>query len=174
MSLNITLIIEAQKILNQAVSSVVEDLELFQPFAQATLRLKALEKYELPPTSKEASYIYVFSVGQIKESVLLRDLCSEEKIMKRINLPRINKCNPGRVLYVGSSTTGIQRRINEHLGFGHNATYSLQLNKWANKLPFSISFIIYEIKEVGQDIIQLLEDSLSNKHKPVLGKKGGR
>jgi hypothetical protein len=37
---------------------------------------------------------------------------------------------PSRVIYVGSSTTNPSKRISEHLGKGHKATYALHLEHW--------------------------------------------
>ena len=83
--------------------------------------------------------------------------------------PKLNK--PSSTLYVGSSTTGLKKRIKEHLGDGNKHTYALQLKHWF-KGKYKITIKVYN-SDTQREIIQLIEDNLSYYLKPAFGKKGG-
>ncbi len=83
--------------------------------------------------------------------------------------PKLNK--PSSTLYIGSSTTGIKKRIKEHLGDGSKHTYALQLKHWF-KGKYKITIKVYN-NNTPREIIQLIEDNLSYNLKPAFGKKGG-
>jgi len=89
------------------------------------------------------------------------------KYKKERSCAKLN--SPSAVMYVGSSTTGIKKRIEQHLGYGHKSTYSLHLNHW-----FKGEFkIIIKQYNVSKEILQIIEDDLSDRLKPAFGKKGG-
>lgn len=72
-------------------------------------------------------------------------------------------------MYVGSSTTGVKKRIQQHMGDGHAGTYALHLKHWF-KANYRITIKQYsETKEV----LQIIEDDLSESLKPAFGKQGG-
>lgn len=75
-----------------------------------------------------------------------------------------------RTMYVGSSTTGIRKRIREHLGDGHRGTYALQLKHW---FEGKYKITIRDYGDLEPELIQLLEDDLSHALKPAFGKRGG-
>jgi len=72
---------------------------------------------------------------------------------------------------VGSSTTGLKKRIKEHLGDGSKSTYSLQLKHWFNG-SYRITIKVYDDK-ISREVIQIIEDNLSHQLKPAFGKQGG-
>ena len=72
-------------------------------------------------------------------------------------------------MYVGSSTTGIRKRIEQHLGDGNKNTYALHLKYWF-KGDWKITVREYN---VSKDVLQIIEDDLSDKLKPAFGKQGG-
>lgn len=80
--------------------------------------------------------------------------------------PKLN--SPSGVMYVGSSTTGLQKRINEHFGDGHKATYALNLGHWF-KGDFEVSIRVYN---KPPKVIQLIEDALAYDLQPAFGKRG--
>ncbi len=88
------------------------------------------------------------------------------KVKKTRKCPKIN--SPSNILYVWSSTTNLRKRLNEHLGNWHKATYALNLNHWF-KNKFKIEIQTYDIEK---EILQLIEDNLSYSLKPAFGKKG--
>ena len=77
---------------------------------------------------------------------------------------------PSKVLYVGSSTTGIRNRIQGHLGNGPKGTYALQLKHW---FIGQYKIVIRDYGEIDREIIQLIEDDLADSLKPSFGKRGG-
>ena len=96
------------------------------------------------------------------------DNLKEYKDKKERNCPRLN--SPSSILYVGSSTTGLKKRINEHIGDGSKSTYSLQLKHWF-KGKYKITIKVYD-SNISREIIQLIEDNLSYQLKPAFGKQG--
>jgi len=83
--------------------------------------------------------------------------------------PKLNQ--PSSILYVGSSTTGVKKRIKEHIGDGSKSTYSLQLKHWFNG-SYKILIKVYD-DSISREIIQIIEDNLSYQLKPAFGKQGG-
>jgi len=73
------------------------------------------------------------------------------------------------MMYVGSSTTGIRKRIEQHIGDGYKGTYALHLRHWFNG-TYKITIKQYD---ESKDVLQIIEDDLSDKLKPAFGKQGG-
>lgn len=76
---------------------------------------------------------------------------------------------PSKFLYVGASTTGVRKRIEQHIGDGHPGTYALHLRHW-----FTGEWKI-TVKEfdVSREVLQIIEDALADALHPAFGKKGG-
>jgi hypothetical protein len=92
---------------------------------------------------------------------------SRYKDKKERKCARLNV--PSKVMYVGSSTTGVKKRIEQHKGDGHRDTYALHLKHWFQS-DYRITIKLYsETKEV----LQIIEDDLSDRLKPAFGKQGG-
>ena len=83
------------------------------------------------------------------------------------NCPQLN--GSSNVMYVGSSRTGVKKRIEQHIGKGHKATYALHLSHWF-KGKFKITVTEYD---VTNEVLQILEDDLSDCLAPAFGKRGG-
>jgi len=166
-----TKIIEAKRALQSAVGDFLIDID-DSLLCEHSFSLSALEAIEIK-ADKSKSYIYVFST---KEASQIKEACRKMKASQtKIKLPLISKATtPSDCLYVGSSTTGITKRIKEHLGFGHDSTYSLQLNKWAGGIDAQIILKVYEFSGIEQSIVQLIEDGLHEKLSPTLGKRGSK
>lgn len=76
---------------------------------------------------------------------------------------------PSTVMYVGSSTTGVRKRIEQHLGQGYGGTYALHLSHW-----FEGEYkITVKQHDVSDEVLQIIEDDLSDRLKPAFGKQGG-
>lgn len=76
---------------------------------------------------------------------------------------------PSNVMYVGSSTTGVKKRISQHIGHGNKDTYALHLSHW-----FDGDYkVIVKQYDVTDEVLQIIEDDLSYTLKPAFGKKGG-
>jgi len=91
----------------------------------------------------------------------------EYKATKERACPALNQ--PSNIMYVGSSTTGIKNRIKQHIGSEAKQTYSLHLSKWFDG-DYKITIKEYDC---SREIIQLIEDDLSDRLKPAFGKQGG-
>jgi Uri superfamily endonuclease len=92
---------------------------------------------------------------------------SNYKKTKERACPKLNA--PSSVIYVGSSTTGIRKRIEQHLGDGPKGTYSLHLKHWFN----GTLKITVKVFEEPSEVIQIIEDALSHGLAPAFGKSGG-
>ena len=81
--------------------------------------------------------------------------------------PKLNEaCD---VMYVGSTRTDLKNRIEQHIGNGHKATYALHLRHWFRG-KYKITVTQYDVPD---EVLQILEDDLSDRMKPAFGKRGG-
>ncbi len=113
---------------------------------------------------KTAIYIIEQVSGDISHAF---DSLSKYKASKERACPALNA--PAKVMYVGSSTTNIKSRIKQHLGDGNKGTYALHLKHWFDG-DYKIT-----IKEFDKtrDVLQIIEDDISDRLSPAFGKKGG-
>lgn len=75
---------------------------------------------------------------------------------------------PSTVMYVGSSTTDVRKRIEQHMGLGNKSTYALHLSYWF-KGKYKVSVKQYKVSD---EVLQIIEDDLSDRLKPAFGKRG--
>lgn len=109
------------------------------------------------------------------ENIKIEDIEAAKKKLKaegfgmfRINCKNIeNNPNQTKCLYVGSSKK-LRDRLKQHIGITSKSTYALHLNKWWKNKKIEIE--IYEV--VDFDNIQLYEDCLWQKNRPILGREG--
>ena len=122
-------------------------------------------------------FIYRFSVENTSIANKLYECLSDAKSSSDNNrkYSRINNSNADSLcLYVGSSKS-ITQRIKQHLGYAHPAIYSLHLKSWPNLPKTSVSIEILKYPgDVGQDVLQAIEDSLWQSSMPLFGKQGAR
>lgn len=123
---------------------------------------------------QKSIFVYYFSVSQNADLEIIHKRVADAKkarIAQRA-YPRVN--SPSRYLYVGSSRE-IAKRIKEHLGFGYQKTYAMNLAFWCNglNLDINISCMRYNLT-IKKDVIQALEDGLWDYLKPLLGRQGAR
>lgn len=114
---------------------------------------------------KKAIYIIEEVGGNTNET---HKLLEKYKKLKKRSCPKINK--PSSIMYIGSSTTSIKTRIKQHLGDGNKNTYALHLKHWF-KGNFKITIKEYDAS-VSREVLQIIEDDLSDKLKPAFGKLG--
>ena len=114
-------------------------------------------------TIQTAIYIIEEIDGDIEKTF---NALEQYKANKERKCPKLN--TPSRILYVGSSTTDLRKRIEQHIGLGHKDTYALHLKFW-----FHGKYII-TIRQYDEppEVVQLIEDAISHKLKPAFGKKG--
>ncbi len=93
-------------------------------------------------------------------------LLSYKKTRER-SCPAMNA--PSKIMYVGSSTTGVGKRLKQHIGEGHKGTYALHLSHW-----FDGKYVI-TVKQynIAREVLQIIEDNISDKLSPAFGKQGG-
>ncbi len=94
-----------------------------------------------------------------------RSIC---KIPKK-NDENFNNEPNSRCLYCGSIKIGLHKRFKEHLGFGNESTYSLQLVHWAKDIILRLNFH-YAYLEKNKEYTELLEEALTDYLNPLLGK----
>lgn len=89
------------------------------------------------------------------------------KDRKERSCPKLNE--PSQVLYVGSTTTGLHKRIEQHRGNGPAQTYALHLSHWfTGKYKITV-----KIFDEPAEVLQIVEDALAHDLKPAFGKTGG-
>ncbi|WP_019027531.1 hypothetical protein [Colwellia piezophila] len=136
-----------------------EEAKVAKPMREFVLdELSQLDKI------KTAIYIIEQVSGDISETF---NLLSKYKATKERACPALN--SPSKVMYVGSSTTGVKSRIKQHIGDGHKGTYSLHLKHWFNG---DYKITIMEFAQ-PRDVLQIIEDDISERLAPAFGKKGG-
>ena len=132
-------------------------------------KAKPIKKFELKCISeldnvKQAIYI----IEQIDSDVdkVFSDF-SNYKGKKERKCAKLN--SPSKTMYVGSSTSGVKKRIEQHQGLSSHSTYSLHLKYWfKGELK-----IIIKLYDEDRDVLQIIEDDLSDQLKPAFGKQGG-
>ncbi len=117
------------------------------------------------------SFVYIFKMvgnntDEVKKALCKQKTCNHTKHRK---CPKVNK-KSSQFLYVGSSRRNILGRIKQHLGQCPDATYALKLFDW-----FTGHAHLYgrEYSGISPTALQILEDSISEKLKPMFGKQGG-
>ena len=132
---------------------------------------------------KFSEFLYVFRLSiksQVKTEELLaafrtaRDLqCSAEYDGKK-NLCRPNAIfESSQALYVGRSYKP-RERFKQHLRDSTSGTYAIHFATWATELDATVDFHLYRFSELGDRVVQLIEDGLWDKLQPLLGKRGER
>ena len=134
--------------------------------AKNAVAVKEFEMKELSDLDGIKSAIYIIEQvdGDISKTFL--DLSVYKKKKER-SCPKLN--SPSKIMYVGSSSTGVRKRIQEHQGDGHVETYALQLKHWF-KGNYKITIKQYD---EPKEVLQIIEDDLSDKLQPAFGKRGG-
>lgn len=123
---------------------------------------------------KDYLYLYYFQVMNNPDLAKVESAFSDAKKGKKNGraYPRFN--NQSEFIYVGSSSN-IFQRFKEHLGYGSQSTYSLQLAHWARDLNLELNFVCARYSEdIASDITQAIEDRLWDVLSPMFGRKGPR
>ena len=113
---------------------------------------------------KRAIYIIEEVNGKNEETFIA---FSQYKNKQERRCAKLN--SPSNIMYVGSSTTSLKNRIKQHMGKGYEGTYALHLSHWF-KGNYKITIKEYDVE---RDVLQIIEDDLSDRLKPAFGKKGG-
>jgi hypothetical protein len=113
---------------------------------------------------QKAIYVFEEINGNPRSTYQALDLYKESKDRA---CPKLNE--PSEVMYVGSSSTGVKKRIEQHIGKGPKTTYAMHLSHWF-KGNYKITVTQYD---VSNEVLQILEDDLSDRMAPAFGKRGG-
>lgn len=133
--------------------------------AKAAKPTKIVDFYELSDLDGIQTAIYVIEEigGNPTDTFSSFSRYKEKKIRACAKLNA-----PSNVLYVGSSTTGVRKRIEQHLGRGNKGTYALHLEHWFQG-KYKITVTQYD---VPKEVLQIIEDDVYFSLKPAFGKKG--
>ena len=134
--------------------------------AKKATPIKEFEFEDLSKLGDISQAIYVIEEIYGDKEKTFKDF-SRYKGKKERSCSRLN--SPSNVMYVGSSTTGVRKRIEQHIGDGHKDTYALHLKHW---FKGKCKITIKQYDEI-KDVLQIIEDDLSDKLRPAFGKKGG-
>ncbi|WP_242077110.1 hypothetical protein [Brevundimonas diminuta] len=99
-----------------------------------------------------------------------RFAAAKDRASGSLAFPRLNKVEPSRVLYVGSSLT-LSSRIKEHLGYGSDRTFALRLNSWVPACEIDLLVAAYD-RDASNEAVLLLEDTLWRRLTPMFGRSG--
>lgn len=146
--------------------SYIETLIQNCHIAKAAIPSKVIEVDGLSALDGIQKAIYIIEEvdGKPEETfqAFTRYKAKKERACARLNAP-------SAVLYVGSSTTGVRKRIEQHLGRGNKGTYALHLSHWFSG-KYKVTVKQYDVSD---QVLQIIEDDLSHSLKPAFGKQGG-
>ena len=126
--------------------------------------------------------IYIFELENENNIEAVKNNFEKKKKEKKAqkfqyNLPKNNKVENSKVLYVGSKKDELQNRLYQHLGINlgnqNGSTYALYLSKWWQKDFPNVKITAYSLQEnVSYTQLVFIEDCFSEILNPLFGKKG--
>jgi hypothetical protein len=142
-----------------------KDLDSLEDFKQRGI----LEAFGVNRNSPAIYYVEIVSKHSGKEIV---DALYDFKRKKHRSCPKIDMKRDleSIYLYCGSRKEGLHGRFIQHLGFGSQNTYALQLFYWAKNLKLEINFHYAWLDPKYRDMTELVESALAQKVKPLVGK----
>lgn len=124
-------------------------------------------------SSSKARYIYQFSVEDDQANDL-HNAFKHAKQTKKNNRAYCRLNSASRQLYVGSSSD-LDSRIKQHLGFGNKGTYAMQLSHWLPEREGALRIQAWRFsKETDGQVVQAIEDGMWATIKPMFGRQGAR
>ena len=121
-----------------------------------------------------ARYIYQFSVDDASSTEELLQAFNKAKAEKKSGRAYARSHTASTVLYVGSSGT-LMARLKQHLGYGPNGTYSMQLCHWLPSIHGSLNIKIWRFPAgMSRVVIQAIEDGYWSQQQPMFGRQGAR
>lgn len=126
--------------------------------------------------------IYIFELENENNIEAVKNNFEKKKKEKKAqkfqyNLPKNNKVENSKVLYVGSKKDELQNRLYQHLGINlgnqNGSTYALYLSKWWQKDFPNVKITAYSLQEdVSYTQLVFIEDCFSEILNPLFGKQG--
>lgn len=121
-----------------------------------------------------AAYLYQFSVAPSVDVQALHQAFERAKTLKTGNRAYARLQKPSHVLYVGSSSA-LSSRIKQHLGYGPQRTYAMQLSLWLPDWDDQLQIQAWRFApSTPKAVLQAIEDSLWAQQQPMLGRQGAR
>jgi hypothetical protein len=126
--------------------------------------------------NKNSPAIYCFEItsNQTNDEIVRKLEFYKENDKKRaypkIDRKRMDKNGETKFLYCGSKKEKLHERFIQHLGFGSESTYSLQLFHWAKELKLELVFHYAWLGSEQKQITELIESVLAERTKPLVGK----
>ena len=123
--------------------------------------------------------IYIFELENENNIEAVKNNFEQKRKEQKFqyNLPKNNKVENSKVLYVGSKKDELQNRLYQHLGINlgnqNGSTYALYLSKWWQKDFPNVKITAYSLQEnVSYTQLVFIEDCFSEMLNPLFGKKG--
>jgi hypothetical protein len=142
---------------------------------------KNLDKLQNEFDKSWENVIYIFSTKKLpvicsnieKIASKFEEINNQNKCMPRINEKNWDKTNQGiHYLYVGSCKSKSNERMKHHLCMRANTTYALHLIEWwTGEEEFEIDVFVFG-KSIPDGKLQIIEDLIWQKYKPLFGRLG--
>lgn len=124
-------------------------------------------------SSTNARYIYQVSATE-NQAERLYDAFKNAKESGKNNRAYCRLNNASQLLYVGSSSS-LDSRIKQHLGFGNKGTYAMQLSHWLPDEEGVLHIHAWRFsEETDNAVVQAIEDGMWAASKPMFGRQGAR
>lgn len=149
----------------QAIQQYIDDLVATCETAKLTKPIREINGTNLTALGKVRQAIYVIKQVDGDPNATFEEF-KKYKASKPRACAKLNA--PSTIMYVGSSTTGVKKRIEQHLGIGPHSTYALHLKHWFND---KYEIVVFEY-DTSPKVLQLIEDALSHALRPAFGKMG--
>ena len=116
--------------------------------------------------------IYYFEIVSKHRGQDIVAALSSYKNLKLRSCPKIVKkrSTDTTSLYCGSRKDGLHGRFIQHLGFGSQNTFVLQLTHWTKDVKLELKFYYTWLKEDYKEFTELVESALAEKINPMVGK----
>lgn len=182
--------------LKNQVNFLTESISLLNKMHTDSIETKTIEiktafngKITLENKYKKGKYIYriYFKDHNVSNKKLIEAFQKVKEgkqcqyKMAKINFETLDVLDKTiNTLYVGSSAN-IEKRLNEHLGFGSKSTYALHLNKWNTHLKqihievlsINLSDVTKNNKAIHRFVLENVEQGYWDYYNPLFGKRSG-
>lgn len=140
---------------------------------ESEIVLKASKVLDVFETHKKKPAIYYFEITSKHSGKEIVETLSTYKVKKKRSCPKIDKTRNlnSKYLNCGSRKEGLHGRFIQHLGFGSQNTYALQLFHWAKEMEIHVNFHFTWLDPNYKEFTELVESALADKLNPLVGKK---
>ena len=135
-------------------------------------KLKDSTALSIFENNKKQPAIYYFKITSKHDGKSILSEFGNYKSKTKRACSRIDKKRDltSKFLYCGSRKQGLQERYIQHLGYGSQNTYALQLWYWSKKCKLELEFHYAWLDPKYIEFTELIESSLTSKIKPLFGK----